>query len=219
MCSVFEACHDPSCSWRSNAALATPSPRSPQKALPVLTAKTLSTLLQGTSGVDCLKTSLPLRRSLRWEIFFPSHTHLHSPTHVDIYDLHIWCYLSVNPLSSPFLKYRSKEDLTKIKSQNFSKNENLTPAFSHYIVIFNKFQRDPEDPSAAALKEPWEDKVERIRESSPYGHLPHWSLLSVIVKCGDDLRQELMVYQVLKQLQVCCSFAFSLFVLLIFCNR
>lgn len=64
-----------------------------------------------------------------------------------------------------------------------------------------KFERDPEDPSAAALKEPWEDKVQRIRESSPYGHLPNWRLTSVIVKCGDDLRQELMVYQVLKQLQ------------------
>ncbi|XP_052763699.1 phosphatidylinositol 4-kinase beta-like [Mya arenaria] len=64
-----------------------------------------------------------------------------------------------------------------------------------------KFERDPEDPSAAAMKEPWEEKVRRIRESSPYGHLPNWRLMSVIVKCGDDLRQELMVYQVLKQLQ------------------
>ncbi len=42
----------------------------------------------------------------------------------------------------------------------------------------------------------------RIREGSPYGHLPNWRLLSVIVKCGDDLRQELLAYQVLKQLQV-----------------
>ncbi|XP_060551414.1 phosphatidylinositol 4-kinase beta-like [Ruditapes philippinarum] len=64
-----------------------------------------------------------------------------------------------------------------------------------------KLQRDPEDPSAAALKEPWEEKMMRIRESSPYGHLHNWRLMSVIVKCGDDLRQELMVYQVLKQLQ------------------
>uniref|UniRef100_A0A3B4A1V2 Phosphatidylinositol 4-kinase beta n=1 Tax=Periophthalmus magnuspinnatus TaxID=409849 RepID=A0A3B4A1V2_9GOBI len=63
------------------------------------------------------------------------------------------------------------------------------------------FRRDPEDPSAVALKEPWEEKVRRIREGSPYGHLPNWRLLSVIVKCGDDLRQELLAYQVLKQLQ------------------
>ncbi|PIO37435.1 hypothetical protein AB205_0079470 [Aquarana catesbeiana] len=64
------------------------------------------------------------------------------------------------------------------------------------------FRRDPEDPSAVALKEPWEEKVRRIREGSPYGHFPNWRLLSVIVKCGDDLRQELLAYQVLKQLQV-----------------
>uniref|UniRef100_M4AS81 Phosphatidylinositol 4-kinase beta n=1 Tax=Xiphophorus maculatus TaxID=8083 RepID=M4AS81_XIPMA len=63
------------------------------------------------------------------------------------------------------------------------------------------FRRDPEDPSAVALKEPWEEKVRRIREGSPYGHLPNWRLLSVIVKCGDDLRQELLAYQFLKQLQ------------------
>ncbi|XP_076157822.1 phosphatidylinositol 4-kinase beta-like [Alosa pseudoharengus] len=63
------------------------------------------------------------------------------------------------------------------------------------------FRRDPEDPSAVALKEPWEEKVRRIREGSPYGGLPNWRLLSVIVKCGDDLRQELLAYQVLSQLQ------------------
>uniref|UniRef100_A0A672YQY6 Phosphatidylinositol 4-kinase beta n=1 Tax=Sphaeramia orbicularis TaxID=375764 RepID=A0A672YQY6_9TELE len=63
------------------------------------------------------------------------------------------------------------------------------------------FRRDPEDPSAVALKEPWEEKVRRIREASPYGHLPNWRLQSVIVKCGDDLRQELLAYQVLRQLQ------------------
>uniref|UniRef100_A0A8P4GHQ6 Phosphatidylinositol 4-kinase beta n=1 Tax=Dicentrarchus labrax TaxID=13489 RepID=A0A8P4GHQ6_DICLA len=63
------------------------------------------------------------------------------------------------------------------------------------------FKRDPEDPSAVALKEPWEEKVRRIREGSPYGHLPYWRLLSVIVKCGDDLRQELLAFQVLQQLK------------------
>ncbi|KAJ7307203.1 hypothetical protein JRQ81_009194 [Phrynocephalus forsythii] len=63
------------------------------------------------------------------------------------------------------------------------------------------FKRDPEDPSAVALKEPWQEKVRRIREGSPYGPLPNWRLLSVIVKCGDDLRQELLAFQVLKQLQ------------------
>lgn len=44
-------------------------------------------------------------------------------------------------------------------------------------------------------------QVERIRETSPYGHLASWRLLSVIVKCGDDLRQELLAYQLLCMFQ------------------
>ncbi|CAG0925143.1 unnamed protein product, partial [Notodromas monacha] len=58
--------------------------------------------------------------------------------------------------------------------------------------------RDPEDPSAAVLKEPYEEKVGRVRDGSPYGHIPTWRLVPVIVKCGDDLRQELMAQQVLE---------------------
>ncbi|XP_077989707.1 phosphatidylinositol 4-kinase beta-like [Glandiceps talaboti] len=64
------------------------------------------------------------------------------------------------------------------------------------------FKRDPDDPSAAALKEPFEEKKRRIQEASPYGHLPNWHLLSVIIKCGDDLKQELLGFQILKQLQM-----------------
>lgn len=63
------------------------------------------------------------------------------------------------------------------------------------------FNHDPEDPSAAVLKEPWELKERRIRASSPYGHLASWKLLAVIVKCGDDLRQELLASQLLSMLQ------------------
>ena len=58
------------------------------------------------------------------------------------------------------------------------------------------YKPDPDDPSARALKEPFSEKIKKIRESSPYGHLPDWNLLPVIVKCGDDLRQEMLAYQV-----------------------
>ena len=63
------------------------------------------------------------------------------------------------------------------------------------------FAIDPDDPSAAALKEPWDAKVRRIREHSPFGHLPNWRLIASIVKCGDDLRQEMLAYQLLVTLQ------------------
>lgn len=55
--------------------------------------------------------------------------------------------------------------------------------------------------SSFITKEPWEEKERRIRECSPYGYLSSWRLLSVIVKCGDDLRQELLASQVLTMLQ------------------
>ncbi len=61
--------------------------------------------------------------------------------------------------------------------------------------------RDPEDPSMNALREPWNEKEARIKEASPYGIYPNWRLLPVIIKSGDDLRQELMAYQFLSKLQ------------------
>lgn len=64
-----------------------------------------------------------------------------------------------------------------------------------------KLEHTVEDPSASAMSEPWEEKVIRIRESSPYGHLPGWDLLPVIIKTGDDLRQELLAYQLLTVLK------------------
>ena len=64
-----------------------------------------------------------------------------------------------------------------------------------------KFSHDPTDPSATRLKEPWETKVSKIKQFSPYGHLEGWNLHSCIVKCGDDLRQEVLAYQLLKQFQ------------------
>lgn len=56
-----------------------------------------------------------------------------------------------------------------------------------------------DDPSAAFFKESWTAKRERIRGSSPYGHLPNWELLSVIVKTGADLRQEQFAVQLINE--------------------
>ncbi|KAF9974691.1 Phosphatidylinositol 4-kinase pik1alpha (PI4-kinase)(PtdIns-4-kinase) [Actinomortierella ambigua] len=57
-----------------------------------------------------------------------------------------------------------------------------------------------DDPSAAVFAEEWEDKMERIRRTSPYGHLPSWQLLSVIVKQGADLRQEQLACQLIREI-------------------
>lgn len=44
-------------------------------------------------------------------------------------------------------------------------------------------------------------KKERIRKNSPYGHLPNWQLISVIVKQGADLRQEQFAIQLIREMQ------------------
>ncbi|KAH8719263.1 phosphatidylinositol 4-kinase-like protein PIK1 [Phaeosphaeriaceae sp. PMI808] len=59
---------------------------------------------------------------------------------------------------------------------------------------------DRDDPSAATFGEEWGAKRERIRRSSPYGHMKNWDLISVIVKTGADLRQEAFACQLI---QVC----------------
>ena len=40
-----------------------------------------------------------------------------------------------------------------------------------------------------------EDRIEEIRSNSVYGHLPSWRLQKVIVKGGDDVRQEVLAGQ------------------------
>ncbi|OTB20508.1 hypothetical protein K445DRAFT_7287 [Daldinia sp. EC12] len=59
---------------------------------------------------------------------------------------------------------------------------------------------DRDDPSAAVFGEAWHMKRERIRKTSPYGWMKNWDLISVIVKTGDDLRQEAFACQLI---QVC----------------
>lgn len=57
---------------------------------------------------------------------------------------------------------------------------------------------DRDDPSAATFGEEWSAKRERIRRSSPYGHMKNWDLISVIVKTGADLRQEAFACQLIE---------------------
>jgi phosphatidylinositol 4-kinase len=57
-----------------------------------------------------------------------------------------------------------------------------------------------EDPSAIVFGEAWEAKVSRIREASPFGQLPGWSLMSVIVKSCPDMRQEQLACQLIEEM-------------------
>lgn len=53
------------------------------------------------------------------------------------------------------------------------------------------------------LGEDWLVRKERIRKASPFGYLPNWDVFSVIVKTGDDLRQEAFACQLIQAMQMC----------------
>ncbi|KNA16840.1 hypothetical protein SOVF_085540 [Spinacia oleracea] len=55
----------------------------------------------------------------------------------------------------------------------------------------------PPKPTDALSGELWEVKKERIRKASVHGILPGWDLRSVIVKSGDDCRQEHLAVQLI----------------------
>lgn len=54
------------------------------------------------------------------------------------------------------------------------------------------------DAAAAAYGEPWQSRKERVQAASPHGRRPGWDLRCVIVKTGDDCRQELLAMQLIR---------------------
>ncbi|KAI9706742.1 MAG: Phosphatidylinositol 4-kinase pik1alpha (PI4-kinase)(PtdIns-4-kinase) [Bogoriella megaspora] len=97
--------------------------------------------------------------------------------------------------------YDSEEDANSIPDPGSSsgaglarmENDQKTGGVQRSAAASN----DRDDPSAATFGEAWSTKKERIRKSSPYGWMPNWDLISVIVKTGADLRQEAFACQLI----------------------
>ncbi|KAF4674454.1 Phosphatidylinositol 4-kinase beta [Perkinsus chesapeaki] len=64
-----------------------------------------------------------------------------------------------------------------------------------------KRQEEAEKVRRSIWGEPFKDKKARIRKNSVYGNLESWNVVQVMVKGGDDVRQEVLAGQLVRVLQ------------------
>ncbi|KAG2768030.1 hypothetical protein PC129_g3012 [Phytophthora cactorum] len=105
-----------------------------------------------------------------------------------------------NALSSPTSTVVSDDstDSTSELSREGSQQLNLIRGYSKtaYEMGLSKLLSASE-----VFGEGWEAKKERIRASSPHGHLPGWNVISLISKSNDDIRQEVFAMQLITTFQ------------------
>ncbi|KAK9366467.1 kinase-like domain-containing protein [Lipomyces kononenkoae] len=108
------------------------------------------------------------------------------------------------------IKSRIISSMQHLEEQNVFVDMEIPPAISHRgppavnkEVGERRLENDiktgviKRDASIVGFGEEWNAKKERIRQSSPFGHLPNWDLVSVISKTGSDLRQEAFACQLI----------------------
>lgn len=88
-------------------------------------------------------------------------SYMHSVCHLSLHCLveHVWNF------TSPLSPSSNMDDRACMSVQWLA-----PPTECRYYNLLCTFSL-----TASAMKEPWEVKVKRIRESSPYGLLPNWS--------------------------------------------
>jgi phosphatidylinositol 4-kinase len=107
--------------------------------------------------------------------------------------LHGKLQCSLLPLSETMAILEDKVPATI--SHTFSKH-------AHYQAEVHGHQVDNLVYESKVYGESWEERCERIRLSSPMGHLPGWKLFSIIVKTNDDLRQEMFAMQMINKFKM-----------------
>lgn len=108
--------------------------------------------------------------------------------------------LTVKPHSSRHRRMPSREALLQVAQQH------KLPAPATLATIesgteYKESEKTVEDSlfdGPDVYGEKWTGKKERIRRRSPHGSRPGWDLTCVIVKSGDDCRQELLSMQLIR---------------------
>lgn len=96
----------------------------------------------------------------------------------------------------PFLVFVETAELTAGEVKTLQKNPCDLPKFE--VGRRNSIATTSAD---SLFGESFEDRKSRIRVSSPFGGLPTWDLIPLIFKCGENLTQEVLALQLVKQFE------------------
>ena len=107
-------------------------------------------------------------------------------------------------------EYISSNDFNETKAENLRKIKlKIQEIFKNEQEETENFMYSSSNQMNSNLIKPrkfgpwgemWEDRKRIIAKTSPYGHFPSYQLRTMIVKGGDDLRQELIAMQIIKQI-------------------
>lgn len=95
--------------------------------------------------------------------------------------------------NAPVVSIRDSED------QKVTKSLEKLEIIDEWVVV-DKDTQVPEPQSLVdkIYKESWAKKSARVRKNSPVGNRKNWELISVVMKSGDDLRQEQLATQLIR---------------------
>ncbi|CRH00571.1 phosphatidylinositol 4-kinase, putative [Plasmodium relictum] len=104
-------------------------------------------------------------------------------------------------------KEQKEDNSSAVKNNNSMECPNNLLDINEYFKPENYLNEEFKKKNCRVIKrllwgELFEEKKKKIRKVSPYGKLKSWDLKCVIVKGGDDLRQELLASQLIRQFKI-----------------
>ena len=96
---------------------------------------------------------------------------------------------SIQVLTKRQLRARGRQTIAYVYGEEGNKLES------------DEFSSPTSVPSQTLFGETSQEQKNRLRQRSPFGHFHTWSLIRIIVKSGDDLKQEQLAMQLISQFQ------------------